>query len=73
MQGLLENESRFTFADNEAGLTHALHTTLSQRRNGNKTVLVPRQWGPTRVNTVRSFSPPRPNRRERGCVFGTGR
>jgi hypothetical protein len=66
-------EERFTFADTPEGLTHALVLTLALRHNGFRTRLTARQWGPTTVHTVRATPPVRPNRRERGCVFGTGR
>lgn len=62
-------ESRYTFADTVEGLKHALVLTLSLRHNGVKTRLVAHAWGPTVVQTVVATSPPRPNRKDRGCFL----
>jgi hypothetical protein len=60
----------YTFANNVAGLEHALHTTLRLRARGFRTRLAVRQLTRmTRVCTVIATPPPRPNRAERGCLL----
>ena len=58
---------RFTFADDERGLVHAINRTLSLRAAGYKTRLVRHHLCATVVLTVVAVSPKRPTRRERGC------
>jgi hypothetical protein len=61
----------YSFANDEAGLVHALHTTLSLRRAGYRTRLVENRVGRDVLQTVHAVEPERPNRRDRGCFTGT--
>jgi len=62
---------RYSFPDSEAGLTQALHTTLTLRHFGFKTRLATRELSRFTVHTVIATPAPRPNRRERGCELNT--
>lgn len=57
---------KFTFADSEAGLLRAMCTTLSLRRAGFTTKLVPTMWGSTLVHVLHATPAARLSRRERG-------
>lgn len=58
------------FANNEAGLAHALERTLHLRKFGNKTRLVPQVIAGFTVLFIEYTPAPRPNRAARGCAIG---
>lgn len=65
---------QFNFADSETGLTLALLTTLSLRRNGFKTRLTTEEVGHgTTLHTVHAVRPPRPSRTVRLVGFNNVR
>ena len=57
----------FHFSDSVNGLACAAFLTLSLRRAGFKTCLVPVVIASTRLFQLRATPRPRPNRKARGC------
>lgn len=60
-------QERHSFPDSESGLALAFNLTLSLRRAGFKTRLLPRVIGTTSLHTLIATPATRPNRRARGC------